>query len=261
MKYIVSLFITLFLAILSFECPGQQDPRFSKPALILKDGYLLISYDILGSQPSEEYQIRIEATDSQGDIIEARSITGDIGPGVSGGDKKLIQWDVGADGVAMDRGVYVQVIGEKTSVNNSVAEFREISRMGAVVRSAAFPGWGLSKLNPGKPHWVKGVAAYGALGSSFILNQQSYLNYQNYLDSTDETERSNFYDKSNRQEQLSVVVAFASAGIWAADLLWTFIGAKTRVMDSAGIQPKRISIGTDYETAANIPLLSLRYVF
>jgi len=263
MKRFVPLCIALFLFILSIDCQGQPDPAFSKPVLILKDGYLIISYNILESKQTDLFHIRIEVTDSNGKFVEPQRITGDIGQNVSGGKSKVIQWNVDADRVPVDQGIFVQVIGERISRQEAEPELsrQRISRMSAVMRSAAFPGWGLSKLNPGTPHWIKGVASYSALASTFILYQRSYVNYQSYLDSSDETERSSLFNKSIRQENLSVMMAYTAAGIWVADLIWTFIGAKPETAPHSAMQLKGISVGTDYERTANIPMLSVRYTF
>ncbi|MCK5134509.1 MAG: hypothetical protein KAR19_01880 [Bacteroidales bacterium] len=247
--------------ILSIHGEAQQNPGFSKPDLSVKDGYLLISYDILDSHRAERYHVRIEVTDSSGKSIEPKSVTGDIGENVTGGMNKQIRWNLIADNISMDQGVSVQIFGKRIMIEEIGAKTQEISRMGAVMRSAAFPGWGLSKLNPGQPHWIKGVAGYGALAGSLIYNQRSYVNYQNYLDSSDKAERENYYNKSLRQGQLSVVMVFTATGIWVADIIWTIVGAKPEDNHSSTVQLKGISIGTNYESSSNIPMLSLRYTF
>jgi len=221
MKRIASLLSVVLISYGTLDCTAQQSPLFSRPMLSLKDGKLIISYDILNSSISELYKIILEVQDSDGKTLDPRSVSGDIGVGVPGGSNKEIIWNL----------------------------------------SVLLPGWGLSKLNTGKPHWIKGIAGYGAITGSLVLNQRSQVNYQNYLDSGSESERKTLYDKSINQETVSVVMAYAAAGIWVADLVWTVIGTKGLSKKNQSGQAKGFSIGSGFEPALSAPMLSFRYSF
>jgi hypothetical protein len=245
----------------TIECTAQQLPSFSRPALNLQDGKLIISYDILNSNISELYKVNIEVQDTDGRALNPRTVSGDIGVGVPGGSKKEIIWDLNADRISMDQSIYVQIIGEEIISPGGDADEQAVSRMGVMGRSVLFPGWGLSMLNAGTPHWIKGVAGYGSIAGSLVLNQRSLVNYQNYLDSGIESERKTLYDKSINQETVSVVLASAAAGIWVADLVWTIISTKGLSKRNQPGQANGFSIGTGFEPAMSVPMLSLRYSF
>ena len=250
----------LFLFCLAFPAAGQTGPQFSDPELQLIKGKLQISYNILNSNANENFSVWIEVINSNGELIKPHSLSGDIGD-VIGGDNKMIIWDLIADKISEDQGIYVQIIGEKFHPSGITDQTKNISRMGAVLRSAAFPGWGLSKIHPGKPHWIKGIAGYGCLTGSLIYNQKAATSYQNYLDSYDSQERVAFYDDWGLENTISTVLAYTALGIWLADIVWTILdsGELSNKMGISRIEG--FSIGTDYEKSANAPMLTLSYKF
>lgn len=253
----------LIVTALLFAATGlfaQQSPAFSRPVLRLQDGSLLITYNILNSRPDDTFEIRLEVTDPNGNSVSARSLTGDIGQGVSGGNGKSVRWDLEADRVDGLSGLYVQVVGEKTgSARRSSGT--GISRGGAVLRSVAFPGWGLTKINPGSKHWIKGVAGYGFLAGAGAFFQLSELNYQKYSDSYDQAERDQLLNKSNSQGTYAVVMAGAAAAVWVTDLVWTIV-ASGGLSGNAGVYyQKPFTIGTGFDNVTQAPLLAFRYTF
>lgn len=254
-------FLILLLACFFLESRAQETVGFSKPELSLEETSIIISFDILNSSPSDRFMIGIEVSDPNGKRIIPKTIEGDIGAEVSGGSNKIIKWDLESDEISMNLNLTIELIGKKIVEEESVVDGKQITRFGAMARSAVFPGWGLSLVNPGKPHWIKGVAAYGSLGGALVLNQRSQVNYDNYLDSSSETERNDYYDKSLRQEQLSSVFAYTAVGIWAVDLIWTLMGTKSLSKQRMSMQQKGFTVSPGYETIGNTPLLSLKYSF
>jgi len=76
----------------------------------------------------------------------------------NGGNNKKITWDFAADNIYPETGIYVQVNAEiLTSAETAkiIRPVKSISRGGIILQSLVFPGWGLSRINRGKPHWLK----------------------------------------------------------------------------------------------------------
>lgn len=251
----------LFLFCFSFSAIGQIEVRFSDPDLELINGKLQISYNILNSKSNERFSVWIEVTDVNGDVIKARTLSGDFGDYVSGGGGKIILWNLIADEVSDGQGIYVQLIGEKFNPKESTVQISSISRMGAVLRSAAFPGWGLSKIHPGNPHWIKGVAGYGCLAGSVIYNQKAATSYQNYLDSYDSEERITFFNNSEAENTISSIFAYAALGIWLTDIVWTILDSGELSHNTSVSRIEGFSIGSDFEKSTGAPMLSFRYKF
>jgi len=253
--------LILFLTCIVLESVAQQNVDFSKPELSLEEKTLLISFDILHSSPSDNFMIGIEVKDSNSKRIIPKAIHGDIGADISGGSNKLIKWDLESDEIPLNIALEIELIGKKIFLEDSFVDENQISRFGAIARSIVFPGWGLSVVNPGKPHWIKGIAAYGSIGGALALNQRAHVNYDKYLDSNSETERDDFYNKSVGQEQLSSVFAYTAIGIWAVDIVWTLAGTKSLSKQRTSMQQKGFSLCPAYETLGNTPLLTLKYSF
>ncbi len=112
MKNSFLFFITLFLLFFNSFCFAQETVKLSKPRLELIDNYINIFYDILNTDKSVKFKIWVEITDSTGNKVNARSLSGDIGENVIGGNDKKITWDIAADNFIPETGIYVQVNAE-----------------------------------------------------------------------------------------------------------------------------------------------------
>jgi len=261
MKHILPLLLTFAFSLFSPVCPGQSSPALSSPDLVLKDGYLLIGYRILNGQPGDLYNIRVEITDSTGNQIEATDLSGDLGSAIPGGGDKSIRWNYSREKVKVNQGIYVEVFGELIYRGSSSGPGRRDSRMITVLRSVAFPGWGLTKSSGNKLHLIKGAVAYSSVAGSLLFNSAAYNNYNEYLDSTDPAERPSIYHTYEVQNVTSRILGFTAAAVWITDVVWTFMGSGESPGRDRGFRSAGISLGTEIEAYRGIPLLSLRYTF
>jgi len=216
-KTFIFIFTLLFLFLTNLFCFAQTTVRLSKPRLELKDNYINIFYDILNSKQTDKFKIWVEITDSTGSKVNARSLSGDIGENVSGGNNKKITWDLAADNIYPETSIYVQVNAEILTIPETaeiIKPVKTIKRGGAIFQSVLFPGWGLSRINKSKPHWLKGVAGYGCIAASIIYNKKAVSSYNDYLNTNDLQETETFYENSVKYDKLSEVFAYAGIGIW-----------------------------------------------
>jgi len=79
MKKTLIFIFTLFLFFYNSCCYAQTTVRLSKPHLELKDNHINIFFDILNSRQTDKFKIWVEITDSTGNNIDARPLSGDIG--------------------------------------------------------------------------------------------------------------------------------------------------------------------------------------
>lgn len=302
-KACLTILITLCLCS-TLELMAQSTVEVSRPDLSLKENGISISYKLLNSSESEEFTIRIEVTDSNGRIINAKSLSGDIGEKIPGGLNKEIFWDIEADSIFLDEEIFVQVYAQpvappvvvedspvteeappvaeedspvveenqitEESSNKNAEEIGESSppstgksfnRAGIIAQSALFPGLGLSRINPGKPHWIKGVAAYGCIAGSIVLNRMAVTSYNSYKEPTSLDDVDNDYNKAVTQDVVSEVLIYAAIGIWVTDMVWTILGTSDLKMNQASGNSKGFSIGTNVEPVSRVPLIALRYKF
>ncbi len=259
---------TLVLITVTCSLFSQTSVQISQPDLELRDNRVFISYEILGSSSADLFEIWIEVSDNNGNPLNVRSLSGDFGENIRGGGRKQITWDYEKDAGSLDEGIYVQVFGEllntkpeevispatEPSTKNEKLETKgAINKSGAILRSIAIPGWGLSAMNPGKPHWLKGVVGYGALTSAIILNRMAYENYSKYLDSSEPIEFHEYYDNAVSQQNLSRISAWVAAGIWLTDVFWTML--------SDPGNSNRVSLGSGYDPSIQAAMVAFRYNF
>mgnify|MGYP006288720095 CR=1 FL=1 len=259
MKRVFIFVFGLFLLLTGSVCFAQEAVRITKPVLELKENRLEILYDILNSTSEDKFRIWVEITDSEGNRIDAKQLSGDIGESVSGGRNKMIAWDLQDGSAYLDNGVYVEVHAEVLSPAEEDKPVKHISRGATIIQSLAFPGWGLSRINKGKPHWLKGVAGYGCLAASIVYNKKAVASYEDYKNSTNVNEIDTFYENSVMEDKLSEGLAYAAIGIWVVDFIWTIAGSsklKDQEEKEAGF-----SINTVYEPHVNVPVLAIRYNF
>lgn len=260
MKKPALLILLILLFSYHFCCYSQTDVEIPRPNLELKENNLIITFDINNSQRGDKFKISIEVTDSKGYVLNAQSLTGDIGENISGGDNKKITWDLTADNINMAGDIFIQVIAE-VIVSPDIKPVKSISRTGAILQSVIFPGLGLSRINNGKPHWIKGVAGYGCLAGSIIYNRKAVSNYDKYLESFDISESDEFYNNSVNQDRISKVLAFTAAGIWVIDMVWVIRGSSKLKTQSGYNQARGFSISPGYNDQFNTTMITLTYNF
>jgi len=261
------------IGILLFICipgAGQTTIKLSKPRLELKDNKINIYYDILNSNQNDKFKVWIEVTDSTQNKIIPISITGDLGENVTGGNNKMIIWDFVSDSIFLDNGIYVQLnsellispeIKEVSKAQELMKPEKIIKRGGVIFQSVIFPGWGLSRINKGKPHWIKGVASYGCIAASVLYNKKAISSYNNYLDSDIAQDINNFYNSSVKEDKLSEVFAYSAIGIWAIDFIWTIAGSSRLKDNEFTGQAGKVMIYPVFEPKYNVSMLTLKLKF
>jgi hypothetical protein len=244
--------LVAIVLVLETVCSAQTASTITNPTLEFKDNKIHIVYDILNSDTTQLYNVRLEITDSAGNVIDAHTFSGDIGTQIQGGEDKCIIWSFQADNVNIDGDLYIQIY--------AAADRKEFSRASLILQSMAFPGLGLTRLNGG-PHWLKGVAGYGCIAGSVILNRMAISTYDDYRNPGSAEQAGTLLAQAGRQDNISEVLAFVAAGIWVTDLVWTIIGTSDKRKEGSLNGRRGITVVTGFDPAHQVPLLSFRYRF
>lgn len=264
-KYIIAFSVLVFTW--TTQGNSQSQITISTPEMTLNENNLEIRFDIINTAPEQKFDVKIEITDTEGKMIQARSLSGDIGSGIPGGRDKVINWNLTADNITMDADLFFQVLAElsrdvddpeyiESLIKMAESNARpELTRKNIILQSLLFPGLGLSKQNPGKPHWLKGVAGYSCVVGSIGFISLSKIN-ENRQDQGQE-----YYEKSIQQWYVSQGLMYAAIGIWATDLVWNIAATKNLKNETSYYPPKGISIHTSYHPPSRSPLLGLTYNF
>ncbi len=298
MKVTVLFILTIVLACTFHTGHAQSGVAVSTPELsFTSQGGVQISYDILNTLASENFFIRLEVSDSKGRLINARSLEGDVGPHVPGGSNKRIIWDIGSDSIFLDEEIFVQVYARKEApqkmeetpvltetiakensppgddpltkevnpTDNSVFKeesgSRTLNRTFLIFQSVLFPGLGLSRVNKGQPHWIKGVAGYGCIAGAIYFNSKAISTYDAYRNSDRLDQVDEIYNRAVRQDVTSEILAYAAIGIWVTDLVWTIVGTSDLKGHQSSSINKGISVGTSVEPLSAAPMIAFRYRF
>jgi hypothetical protein len=195
------------------------------------DNKLIIKYDILESKESQHFSVSLEITSSSGQIIHANALSGDLGNRISGGENKQIIWDYTSEEFVNKGNLNFEVIALVTSANVNLAK--------SLLYSTIWPGWGLNKMDKSKPYWLMGIAGYGSLAGSIVLNKMANTNYTSYLNNTEDNLNDELIDKSKTQNNISKSLAYTAIGIWGINLVWTAIRVKQKNKLSLGMSDKQ----------------------
>lgn len=244
-------------------CLCQNSLEITRPELVMVNNIVNIHYQIDNSSPKDIFKVWIEITDTAGNQLQAKSLSGDLGAQIAGGNKKLIRWDLEADNMSPAGGIYVQVFAERINTPETEAKTvseKSLSRSAIILQSAIFPGWGLTRVNKGKPHWIKGVLGTGCIATAIVFNQMGVNSYDKYLKTTDLNETEEYFDKSVRQDHISQICAYAAIGIWTTDIIWTIVGSSKNKLNRNNFT-SGISIGTNYESSIQTQTFALKFNF
>lgn len=256
----------LFAGYLAIPLRAQNPAEISPPELSMSDQGVLIKYRILQASKQDLFTVSVYITKASGQVIPAKTLRGDLGKSISGAGTKTILWDIAADSIFLDEEIFVEIraLPEKVAAtapdpkeetaqeeSSPMQEKDVLSRSSLMLNSLIFPGWGLSKYSS-KPHWIKGIAAYGCLAGSVAMNRYAYATYQNYLDPEHPDDKVNTYNDADTRLTVSKALGYTALAIWVVDLGWTFIGTAPG---------KAMQVSAKLDPLSGAPMMHFSYRF
>ena len=177
------------------------------------DGYKLsITYDLVSKGQADIFNIWVEIRNQTGAPIRAYSFKGEFGDSIKPGSGKIITWAPEEDAMFLNEDISVELKGEKY--------VRSFNKGSMILSSTLVPGLGQTKIKNGKPWWLTSIPAYGALAGGFIFHKKYTDTYNAYLKATDAVERSDLFDQSQKQKNLSGALFITSAVVWVSNIIW-----------------------------------------
>jgi hypothetical protein len=295
-KTILPLVVISFILVGSW-CQAQTRASVPDPQLEIRDNRLHIYYEILGSEPKDEFLVKILVLDDEQKTVKATAFSGDVGAGIRGGSAKHAVWDYEADGVFINAylSVVVQaefipppapvaeapvaetpddipselspgdkpeeiVLKEQPVSREEAAGEKEFTRSVLLLQSAILPGLGLSRVT-GNPHWIKGVAGYTCVAGAIVLNRAAVQEFSAIAEMEQMDDIVEAYDRSLRWDNVSEVLAYVAVGIWVSDLVWTFVGTSDLGGNSLQSRSAGCSLYTSWDPVLAGPLIGFRYRF
>jgi hypothetical protein len=152
--------------------------------------------------------------------------------------------------------------GEDTYLRGTEADHsgKGFSRSGIILQSVALPGLGLTRMN-GQPHWIRGVAGYGCITGSILLNRKAISTYEQYLAGTAADDADEHFQTADRQDAISEALAYVAIGIWVTDVVWTVLGTSGLTNKPVTGRTRGFSSGMGFDPLSGAPLIGIRYGF
>ena len=239
--YVLVIFFTVFRAY-------SQDFQIPPPRLEFDGKKLLVSYDVISSKQSDQFYVWLEIQKKSGELLAMNSLSGDIGD-TKAGRNKLITWVPENDSVFLNEMVDVELKAEKY--------VRSYNKGSMTMLSILMPGLGQTKISNGKPYWLTGIAAYGTLAGGLITRGNYSKTYDEYLIEEDPAKRSELFDQTQKQMNMSSALFVTSAAIWTANLFWV-------AMTPNRYQPlkhAKITLAPSADPARGINMLTMQVNF
>ncbi len=204
--------ILLMFSLILFSKSFSQGVLLTQPRLEPDGNQLLIFYDIITKNSADQFYIWVEMKKSNGEIIQAKALSGDIGPNIKAGNNKKIIWSPEQDSIYLDEEVSVEVKAEKY--------IKAFNKGSMILKSMVFPGWGQSEISKAKPWLLTGVAVYGTLAGGYIYHKKYLDSYDSYKTEEDPLIRADLLDQSQKQLNISTVMIYSAISAWAVNVLW-----------------------------------------
>jgi hypothetical protein len=189
----------------------SQDFQITPPRLDFDGKKLQISYDLVDSKASDQFFVWVEIQKRTGEPLKASTLSGDIGD-IKTGSNRTIIWVPENDSIFLNEVVNVEIKAEKY--------VKSFNKGSIVLLSVVMPGLGQTKISKGKPYWIMGVAAYGTLAGGLAFNSMANKSYEQYQTEEDPKKRSELFDQTQKQMNMSGALIISSAAIWTANLFW-----------------------------------------
>jgi hypothetical protein len=263
---ITGAFTALFFA---NQIQAQSAAKIENIKFDAEGSKLAITYDIAKFKEGETFEIWVKIVTASGKTLVPVTMYGDVNKGVSGGTGKRIVWDVEADNAALDEEFSVEVYGRvdsksSTQVANETEKEKPekvkgegISVGKALAMSAILPGLGNRAVKGSGAQWLIGVAGYGCILGSIVLNNSAYNAYEDYKLADNAEDRDDYFNKAENNDKISRILIYGAAAIWVTDLIWTGIQA-----GKAGKSPDtKVSLNYYFDPVLKKPLLGFSYRF
>ena len=237
--------IFLFLVMKSFS----QGFLLTPPRLIFDGIQLQIFFDIITKNPGEVFYTWVEIKKSDGGIIIAKNLSGDIGEDIKAGNNKRIIWLPKQDSIYLDEEIFVEIKAQKY--------VKSFNKGGMMLRSMVLPGWGQTKISKGKPWWLTGLAFYGTMTGGYFCYQNYLKIYDTYKIEEDPVKRIDLKKKTQQQLNYTTTLIYSGAALWAVNVFWVTVTPNRYQL----LQHINLSLMPSQGPNNVTPLLSIRLDF
>ncbi|NJO90422.1 MAG: hypothetical protein HC831_16810 [Chloroflexia bacterium] len=194
-------------------------------------------------------------TTSDGDVIRARTVDGDINRKIVGGQGYKIVWDLVADSIFINEDVDIQINADIT-VDLSCFKYSTL-----MLSSTVLPGTGLKKITQKKSYLFLGLLGYSGIGASIYFYVQGQKAYSDYENESNPITRQEHYDLANKNNNNATIAGISSAGIWLINYIWLTTKWNRMKKENASLLNNKLKIYGNYSPVLKKPMFTISYQF
>ena len=204
----------LFLVFLFLvDKSSSQGVLLTQPRLVVEGNELIIFYDIIAKNVSDQFYVWVEIEKANGERILAKALSGDVGNNLKPGNNKKITWLPEQDSIYINEEIFIVVKAEKY--------IKSFNKGSVMLKSVVLPGWGQTKIRNGKPWWLTGVVVYGIAASGYLYNQKYHKSLDSYrAENDDPVRRAELFDQTRKELNISRTMIYSAVSAWAVNILW-----------------------------------------
>jgi len=221
------------------------------------DDKLVVSYEFTKFKQKQNFNVWLEIKDSEGNKLNIKNVSGDVGENIKGGKNKQIIWDYLADNIVIDDNIGIEVKAELIIPEKTISE---ITLVKALMLSAVVPGLGLAKVKQKNAFLAFSAITYGTAIMSVVFNKNANNSYNEYISGTELSTGSSF-SKSSSQKSMSNVFLYTAIASWTGNMIWTYLAAKNNKSVIGLSDKNKVQFATGVNVYTKTPVFMLTYRF
>jgi hypothetical protein len=201
------------LILFSQEISGQATARITDVNFRLENNRIMVEYSLINASPGDQFTVELQFITETNQVIQPKSVSGDIGKNIQPGMGKTIRWDYVSD--------KLEFSGNLKAVVTASPSFTRSGGPANAMLSIMVPGLGdffvhNSKVRP----LATGIGTLGLFTFALISKAQSDKYYADYLEGKDVNNLITYYDRANHAHHRSYVASRVALAVWASDVIW-----------------------------------------
>lgn len=210
-------YIILILIFSYCNAFSQNDVQVKDISLKKIGENLEITYTIVSDKKSQGYFPSVEIRINSNTSVPAKTFEFESdNPIVYDGINKIV-WRADKDNLFISDQIYANII-----LNRDV----KIPAAPHIAKTLIFPGWGNYRLGNSNFYFTYGLAGWGFMAGSVMLNKSAAKNYEQYKNTFDHFLGEDYYGKAVTQNKLSYACFGIGAAIWVANITGVIVKKK-----------------------------------
>lgn len=208
MKYCFIIILFCF-ALAGISLSAQNIAEIKDLKIVQEGKNLVTTYTIVSEKKFAEYLFTTEVRNSQGKIITPLLSTKPDSSVIAYTGQNTNTWAFEKDGTVLNEKIYITL---------SIYPIIHVPLSAHLIKSAIYPGWGNYRLGNKNFYFTYGLAGWGLMAGSIMLNRSAGDNYENYKNTFDPSLGDEYFNRAVTQNKISYVCFGVGAALWIANI-------------------------------------------